>query len=299
MTDVNIEADLVKDAVGDSEAVVMEESWHNGTTLDEDSLIEILEVLGDSDTGAFLSFTCEVVVPSFSRWESISNLLHLDGFEGVGGSCDLRGDEHRVSEHELRFHGEEFSGIWELEPHGTHERLTSLGGSVEGSVKIVDHIVSSVDGISDNLLDSLSLDPWLSVNVVDIAVSSEEWHIHTSLVHTYPHFLRGCTNEAWDVSTSEDVATKSILHDHLDRTKDFFVFSIVVTSPVSTIFLRTKEVGASQDKWSQGSFVAIDKSLVAHLLLSGTIGVMELTMLNFFAIGTDMLGSSWDRLALL
>ena len=82
---------------------------------------------------------------------------------------------------------------------------------VESRVEIVNHVVASVDSVSDDLLDSLSLDPRLTLGVIDVAVSSEERKVHACLVHAHPHRLRRLADEAWDVSTSEHIAANAIL----------------------------------------------------------------------------------------
>ncbi len=102
----------------------------------------------------------------------------------------------------------------------------------------MDHVVASIDSISDDVLDALSLNPRLSVNIVDVTVSAEEGIVHTGLVHSHPHLLRWFSNEAWDVSTSKNVSTKTILHDHLDRAVHLLIFSKVISGPVSTELLR-------------------------------------------------------------
>lgn len=161
------------------------------------------------------------------------------------------------------------------------------------------HVVAPVDCISDHTLDSLGLDPRLAIDAIDVAVSPEERIVHTSLVHTHPHLLRWRANEAWEVSAAKDGTTNSVLHNHFYRAEYLFIYSKVITCPISTIFLRSKEVRAGQDKWSESSLITINKSLVAHLLLGGAISVMEFTMFNFLTIGADMLSSSRDCLALL
>lgn len=58
---VDIKADLVKDAVGDSHAVVVQQSWKDGATLDEDSLLEIGNSYGDWASTNSLLFAVKVV----------------------------------------------------------------------------------------------------------------------------------------------------------------------------------------------------------------------------------------------
>ena len=63
--------------------------------------------------------------------------------------------------------------------------------------------------------------------------------------------------------------------------------------------MRTEEEGTSENERSALVSIAPKKTLVAPALLSGTVGVVELTMLNLLAISTSMLRSGRNRLALL
>lgn len=128
-------------------------------------------------------------------------------------------------------------------------------------------------------------------------MSSEEWHIHTGLVHTYPHLLRWCANEAWNVSTTKDVTSNAILHDHFYGTINFSIFGEVVSSPVSSELLGSKEVRACKNKRSTSCIITSNKTSVTLSLLGGTIGVMELTMLNFLSICANVLSGSGNSLA--
>jgi len=101
----------------------------------------------------------------------------------------------------------------------------------------VNHIIAPIDSISDNFLDALSLDPRLTVRIVDIAVRTEEGEVHASLVHSDPHLLYRLANKAWNVSSAKDISSNTILHDHLDGTPYFVINCVVVASPVSAPLL--------------------------------------------------------------
>ena len=154
---------------------------------------------------------------------------------------------------------------------------------MEDRVEVMNDIVAPVDSVSDNFLDSLSLNPGLTMGAVDIAMGPEEGEVHASLIHTDPHFLRRLADEAWDVGTAEDAATDSVLQDHFDGAPYFGVDRVVVTGPVGAPLLRAEEEGASEDEGAQRLIITCFQALVAGHLLRRTISIMELTMLDLFA----------------
>ena len=276
----------------------MKEDGHDRTASDEDSLLEVGQISGDRASSLCLNLLAVVVVPVGGARKSEGHGLHLDGLLHLGWGCDLGSDENGVSKHELAVHGGEGCIIRELEPHWAHEGLTSLRGGVEGRVEVVDDVVPSVDSVSDGILHTLGLDPGLSIDTVDVAVSSEEGEVTTSLVHSDPHLFRWSSNEAWNVGTAKDSAANTVLNDHLNCTEDLNVLCVVVSSPVSAELLRAKEERAGEHERSQVVVVTSKKATVALSLLGGTISVVELTVLNFFAVGADVFGSRWQSLAL-
>ena len=80
----------------------------------------------------------------------------------------------------------------------------------------MDHVVALVDRVPNDRLHSLALCPWLSVHIINRAMGAEEGIVHAELVESYPDLLGWNTDEAWYVSSAEDVTGKTVLHDHLD-----------------------------------------------------------------------------------
>ena len=154
----------------------------------------------------------------------------------------------------------------------------------------MNHVISPINCIPDNVLDALCLAPRLSFWVVDVGMGTEEWEVHASLVEAYPDLICWHTDEAWDVCTTKDVSTKTVLHDHLDCAKHFLILGEIITSPICTVLLRSKEVGASEYKWPSSALVALIKTPMATHLLRGTIGVVEITVFNLFTVNADVLG---------
>ena len=129
-------------------------------------------------------------------------------------------------------------------------------------------------------------------------MSAEEGIVHTELVESYPDILGWNTDEAWYVSSAENVSSETVLHDHLDGSEELFILSEVVSSPVGAELLGAEEEGASQDMGSASTLVTSDKSTVALSLLGGAISVMEVTMLDHFAVVAHMLGSDRHSLGI-
>ena len=127
-------------------------------------------------------------------------------------------------------------------------------------------------------------------------MSAEEGIVHAELVESYPDLLGWNTDEAWYVSSTEDVSSKTVLHDHLDGSEELFILSEVVSSPVGAELLGAEEVGACQDMGSASTVVTSDESTVALSLLCGAISVMEVTMLDPLAVISHMIGSDRDSL---
>lgn len=142
------------------------------------------------------------------------------------------------------------------------------------------HVISSVDWISDRSLHSHCLEPRFSNCTVDVAVSSEERHVHANLVHSYPKLFRGYSDEAWNVSTAKNSATNSILHDHFNWAIDLLVDSIVISSPVSAKLLGAEEERTGKYKGPEGALVTSDQTTVGLSLLRSAVCVVELTVLN-------------------
>lgn len=153
----------------------------------------------------------------------------------------------------------------------------------------MNHIIPSIDGVLDHFLYPLGLYPWLSgLQVPNVCVRSEEWHVHAGLVHSDPQFLARLANETWNVSAAKDHTTKAVLHEHFEEAEDLIIDRVIVTSPVGTVFLRTEEVRASEDKGSAGVVIASKKTTVGLPLLCGAISIVELTVLDHLSVRTNV-----------
>ena len=148
--------------------------------------------------------------------QSVGYLLLLLIFKLGSWHGQLWYDEHRITKHELGLQLPEDFLIGELVPHGAHKWFTGLGCLLEGSVEVVDHIIALVDRVPNDGLDSFALIPWLSVNVINSAVGAEEGIVHTKLVESYPDLFGRNAKEAWNISSTENISSKTVLHDHLD-----------------------------------------------------------------------------------
>jgi hypothetical protein len=112
--------------------------------------------------------------------------------------------EDIVAKHELRGSAEETFIVWEIEEHRSHNGDTGLARIVECCVEIGHQAVSSEDSLTDHLLDTISLKPWLSLDVVDGAVGPEERVEKTQLVELDVEVLGGHTLISRYVTASEE-----------------------------------------------------------------------------------------------
>ena len=78
----------------------------------------------------------------------------------------------------------------------------------------MDQVVTTVDAVTDGCLDTLGLEPWLAVWIVDVGVGSEEWIVHTQLVEHHPEILSWLTVESWDIRSTEWMSCITELQDH-------------------------------------------------------------------------------------
>ena len=160
----------------------------------------------------------------------------------------------------------------------------------------MDHVVALINRVPNDGLHPLALLPRLPVHILNSTVGAEERIVHTELIEPYPDLLGRFANEAWNISSSENISSQTVLNDHLDRSKELVILSKVVSSPVSTKLLGAEEEGTCQDMRSASALVTVDKSTVALSLLGSAVGVMEIAMLDHFAIFSHMLSSHRDSL---
>lgn len=173
--------------------------WNDASTLDKDSLVKILVELslpGGSEAVLDLGV---VAVPVASLRQDEGDLLHVQLAQLGCGLGDLWCDKDAIAEHELRCNLVEVWKVWVFVPHDAPEGDTCLRGLPECGVDVVDQVVTAVDGVTDGGLDTLGLKPWLTVWIVNVSVSSEEWIIHTQLVEHHPEILSWLTVESWHI----------------------------------------------------------------------------------------------------
>ena len=63
-------------------------------------------------------------------------------------------------------------------------------------------------------MHSVCLKPWLSILVLDMAVSSEEGEVHSELVEHHEKVFGDLAEEAWYVCSTEGDTSVSKLQDH-------------------------------------------------------------------------------------
>lgn len=73
----------------------------------------------------------------------------------------------------------------------------------------MNEIVSHVDSIENDVLDTIILKPRFSVLVIDLVVSPEEGIEHAQLVHHDPEIFRRLELVAWDVCSTEGMSSDS------------------------------------------------------------------------------------------
>ena len=87
----------------------------------------------------------------------------------------------------------------------------------------MNEIVSAMHDVSDDVLNALSLKPWLSVQVELVSVRSHEGIVHAHLVEHDPHVFGWNSIEARQVSATERISSISDLEKHIHRAFDFRV----------------------------------------------------------------------------
>ena len=127
--------------------------------------------------------------------------------------------------------------VWELTPHSSHDWLSIVRCRLEAGVEVVNQIVSTVDSISDYGLNSVSLKPWLSLLIVDMAMSSEERIVHAQLVKHDVQFFSNVSKEARYISAAEWNSSIAKLQDHRQGAFKLREDRSVIASPISSILL--------------------------------------------------------------
>ena len=154
----------------------MLQDWQNSSTPDPDALL-VVRQLDALDTRLAAERDSVVpVVPFGVLWEGAG---HGPDQVLVVGHFDLGADKDVFAKHELRIQGLHALILGEREPHSPHERVCISRTIIEHGVNVVDKIVTHVDSIMNHALNTIVLNPWLSVLIVDFVVGPEEWIKHT------------------------------------------------------------------------------------------------------------------------
>lgn len=67
-------------------------------------------------------------------------------------------------------------------PHRSEDGLSRPSHSLESRIHVVNEVVAHIDGGSDCILDTLCLEPGLSIREVYMRMRTEEWIPSASLV---------------------------------------------------------------------------------------------------------------------
>lgn len=90
-------------------------------------------------------------------------------------------------------------------PHWAHDWFRSVGHSFKGSVDVVDEVVPLIKSSSDRVLDSLGLEPWFSVRVIDVTMGTHEGVERSDLVEGNKKLIGDITVESRNVSSTKSV----------------------------------------------------------------------------------------------
>ena len=120
------------------------------------------------------------IVPFLIRWKvdlhwgGASLLSHVRSW-----LADLWGDKDVATKHELEIEVKSVHILWEFIPHWADDRGTMCGSLEEKVIKVVDLFVSLMDGLSDDVLNARTLEPWLPHWVPLVCMGPEEWEKHS------------------------------------------------------------------------------------------------------------------------
>ena len=129
---------------------------------------------------------------------------------------DLGADKNVRSEHELVVQVIGHLVKRELHEHGTDNGETSLRGLEEEVVHVMCLSVSLLDGSKDSLLDTRTLEPWLTHLESLLGVGSEEWIIDTELIELDKEIVIRETTVAWNVMTGINQTRDTKGEEHVD-----------------------------------------------------------------------------------
>ena len=214
VVNIDFKTDRVGDARQESQAVIVLQDRNDRATASKHSLVEVREQTRLPLSNNWLALFGVVVVPAGLTWQVEVDFSQVSRGKDKGRLVNFRCNKQGRSKHELSKDLVHVLILRELVPHRSHDGLTILTGLLEGRVDVVNEVVSAVNGVTDSVLNSLRLEPGLSVGEVDVSVSTEERIVHANLVELNVKIIGRLSVEGGNVSTTEDVSGKTILQKH-------------------------------------------------------------------------------------
>ena len=193
---------------------------------------------------------------------------------------DLGANKNVRSEHELVVQVIGHLVKRELHEHGTDNGETSLRGLEEEVVHVMCLSVSLLDGSKDSLLDTRTLEPWLTHLESLLGVGSEEWIIDTELIELDKEIVIRETTVAWNIMTGIDQTRDTKGEEHVDREFNILELGVVASSSNGTVSLGTEEEGSGEKERSLLTTVTTEKTLEGSTLLESTIGIVDPSVLQ-------------------
>jgi hypothetical protein len=101
----------------------------------------------------------------------------------------------------------------------------------------MDEVITLVYWASYCFFHPFTLQPWLSILIIDVIVSSEKWIPSTELIELNEKFISWISIEPWYIRTTEGMSTYTKLKQHGDWSLNFIVCGQIVASPKSAKLL--------------------------------------------------------------
>ena len=189
------------------------------------------------------------------------SLVGEEVIEDVVGKVDLHacctllgdwGDQYAWSEEPLVLNAKGVGVRWVQVPHGVHQRSTIDSLLVHGSVEVIQHTVSSINGSLGGLGNGC---PSVELVIDDItgSVVAVEWVESAQHSPTSTKLLGGVLCITANVTTHHgDLEDGGKFKHSLDRDQVVVPCCGVVTKPVSDLGTSTSECGTGNDHWSPG-----------------------------------------------
>jgi len=119
-------------------------------------------------------------------------------------------------------------------------------------------------------------------------MSTHEWVENTCLIFFNKVVIGWIALESWQIRACEDHTRDTEWKCHLQIWPNICIVYLAVTSPKSSIALRTKECGSCQYERSELVVVSFQESLPRRSMHQGTICIMNPSMLNDSTVSLDV-----------